>query len=117
MNKKLLGLIMAGFLTVASLPSLTTSAAEINNTQGVSKISSNQLRDSELDCDGTITGDGVYLRARPSTSSKIYDELYSGDTVHVIEYAGPANGHNWYKVEYNGVTGYIAQEYVRLSWN
>ena len=59
---------------------------------------------------GEITGSGVNLRGSPSTSSKVLTITSEGSECYII---GVNNG--WYKVLYNGATGYIRSDYVRLS--
>lgn len=57
-------------------------------------------------------GHNIKLRAEPSTSSKILDKLKIGEWVKIIEkteFSWPYNGFDspFYKVSYNGMTGYL----------
>ncbi len=59
----------------------------------------------------TTTGESVNLRSEPSTSSKVLTKIPNGATVSADSwqlYSG-----NWYRVTYNGQTGYIRQDLVR----
>jgi hypothetical protein len=52
----------------------------------------------------TVTGDGVRIRAEPSTDTEIVATMAAGDLVHVVDTiaAGPvtAEGYEWYRVAY-----------------
>lgn len=52
----------------------------------------------------------VNFRSAPSTSSTSYGELKNGTKVNVV---GISSG--WYKVTYNGKTGYIHPDYITLA--
>ena len=53
-----------------------------------------------------INGDGVNVRKGPGTN---YDSLGQVNTGTVLPYLGMENG--WYKVTYNGQTGYVIERY------
>lgn len=59
---------------------------------------------------GSITGDKVNLRSKPSTSGARLAYLYRGDTVAVT---GETNG--WYAVTHGDQRGYVYSAYVSLS--
>lgn len=59
---------------------------------------------------GTVTASSVNFRDGASLSAGVIDSVNSGATVKVIGVSG-----NWYQVEYNGRTGYLSADYVRLS--
>ena len=60
---------------------------------------------------GTVKcGSSVNFRSGPSTSSATYGELKNGTAVNVVGVSG-----GWYKVTYNGKTGYIHPDYLTLS--
>ena len=59
---------------------------------------------------GQITGDDVRMRTRPTTDSDILGTYQSGTGVSVI---GINNG--WYKVQYDGKTGYIRSDFLDLT--
>lgn len=56
---------------------------------------------------GTIKGTDVRFRAGASTSSKILGSFNTGTSVTVLGTEG-----DWYKVRYNGTTGYVYSKYV-----
>ena len=60
---------------------------------------------------GTIKcSSSVNFRSAPNTSSTSYGELKNGTKVNVV---GVSSG--WYKVTYNGKTGYIHPDYITLA--
>ncbi len=58
----------------------------------------------------TVTVGILNLRAEPNTSSTILDKLTQGQNVELLEAKD-----NWYKVRTNGITGWVASEYVRQN--
>lgn len=60
---------------------------------------------------GTVKcSSSVNFRSAPNTSSTSYGELKNGTKVNVV---GVSSG--WYKVTYNGKTGYIHPDYIMLA--
>ena len=60
---------------------------------------------------GTVKcSSSVNFRSAPNTSSTSYGELKNGTRVNVV---GVSSG--WYKVTYNGKTGYIHPDYITLA--
>ncbi|MEL7608201.1 MAG: SpoIID/LytB domain-containing protein [Bacillota bacterium] len=60
---------------------------------------------------GVITRNGVNFRNIPSTSgSVVICQLSAGTTVKIIN-----NVIGWYYVEYNGMQGYVSEQYVSVS--
>lgn len=57
---------------------------------------------------GTITGSSVRMRAGASTSTSILTQMEKNTTVSVL---GKANS-NWYKISYDGKTGYVSADYL-----
>ena len=58
---------------------------------------------------GVITGNGVNFRSGPGTGYDIYACLPRGTFVTVDGAEG-----SWYKITYNGVTGYMSSDYVSV---
>lgn len=56
---------------------------------------------------GVITSTTVRLRSEPNTSSDTLQLIGEGTEVEIL---GEENG--WYRVEYDGLTGYISSDYV-----
>lgn len=59
---------------------------------------------------GTITGSNVRMRRESNTSSDALQLVGKGMEVEIL---GEENG--WYKVRYNGLTGYISSDYVEIT--
>ncbi len=57
--------------------------------------------------EGQIMGDEVNLRSLPDTAGTSLAKLYLGDEVTVLDEVG-----DWYKVEYNGICGYVMSSLV-----
>ena len=60
---------------------------------------------------GTVTAKGsLNMRSQASTSSSVLARLPGGTKVLVLEDKG-----SWYKIAYNGMIGYVSDEYISLS--
>ena len=59
---------------------------------------------------GTINASSVRMRSEPSTGASVLGTYSAGTTMTVTGVNG-----SWYKVSYNGVTGYVRSDYVSLS--
>ena len=62
-----------------------------------------------LDPKGMVTGNCVNLRSGPSTNDSILTMVNSGTMVDLVSLSD-----GWYAVEYNGLSGYISADYVRV---
>ncbi len=60
---------------------------------------------------GTVTASALRLRSEANTSSDILSVVSKGVSVSVLE--DVQNG--WYKVDYNGVVGYMSAEYLDVT--
>ena len=59
---------------------------------------------------GTVNENVVYLRKSATTDSNILTYVTKDDKVEVIEKDG-----DWYKIKYNGTTGYIYSKYINVD--
>ena len=59
---------------------------------------------------GVVTADALNIRATASTDSNVVGVAHQGDKVTISD----TNG-NWYKISYNGRTGYVWKKYVKIS--
>lgn len=59
---------------------------------------------------GTVTASALNMRAEPSTSSAVVTTVPRGTVVLVLE-----SSDGWYKVRYQGQTGYMSGEYLTFS--
>lgn len=62
-----------------------------------------------VDPKGLITGSCVNVRSTPSTDASILGKVYSGKLVDLISLQD-----GWYAVNYNGSTGYISSDYLKV---
>ena len=98
--------IMAGYPDGAFRPQLAISRAEavvmINKALAFQALTpvSGQLQ---------VTGDVVNVRSGPSTSAQVIGQAYSGD----ILQAKAKNNDDWYQIDYQGGSGWIAGQYVQ----
>ena len=58
---------------------------------------------------GVVTGSSVNVRSGPSTGDGVVTQLNAGTVVELISL-----NNNWYKISYEGVSGYISGDYVKL---
>lgn len=70
----------------------------------------NVLTAENFNATGTVAGTGVRMRAEPNTSSSILGSYTTGNVMAVI---GINNG--WYKVQYDGKTGYIRSDLMNIT--
>ena len=59
---------------------------------------------------GTVTADALRVRAGASTETEILGLLYNGTVVQLTGEEG-----DWYTISYNGATGYLHKDYIRLA--
>lgn len=60
---------------------------------------------------GSISGSSVIMRSSASTSSEIVTTLDKGTSVSILD----TSDDDWYKVSYNGKTGYVSADYVAVD--
>lgn len=68
------------------------------------------LISDSLAATGIVTAETVRMREEPTTKSSIILNLDKDDEVDVIE-----ENDGWYKVEFNGETGYVSADYLDVS--
>ena len=56
-----------------------------------------------------VTGDVVNVRSCPNTSARVIGQAHDGDTLQ----AKAKNGGDWYQIDYQGSSGWIAGQYVQ----
>jgi uncharacterized protein YgiM (DUF1202 family) len=59
-----------------------------------------------------ITTDGINLRDSASTSGTIVEVVNEGTEGTILGGPSSADGYNWYQVDFDGVTGYAAGEFL-----
>ena len=88
----------------------------VNYHGKVGYVASLYLKDvftaENFDAVGMIVGDDVLMREEPSTTGDVLMDEDSGTIVKVV---GINNG--WYKVEHDGVTGYIRSDFLNIIEN
>lgn len=89
------GYISADYLSVASSSSTSTSTTSATTTTGKT---------------GSVIGTSVRMRSGPGTNYDTLGYYSNGVKMNVL---GSENG--WYKVSYNGKTGYIIAQYFRVD--
>lgn len=58
---------------------------------------------------GRVTAPLLNFRAAPKTDAKILDTIKNGFEVKIIK---EIDGSDWYKIEYNGRTGFVMKTYI-----
>lgn len=69
----------------------------------------NVLKAENFNATGKVSGNGCRMRSKPNTSSSILGTYNSGIKMNII---GINNG--WYKVQYNGKTGYMRSDLMDI---
>lgn len=97
------GYISADYLKVTESSS-ATATPDATTTTATSTTSASSGKT------GTVIGSSVRMRSGPGTSYDTLGYYSNGVTMTVL---GSENG--WYKVSYNGKTGYIIAQYLRVT--
>ena len=63
---------------------------------------------------GMVTADKVNFRMGASAASSIYGKVHTGTVVQLLSIPTKIDENHWYKVFYNGHTGYIQAPYIRV---
>lgn len=92
--------------------STNTQSSSIN-TKSSATISSASLGVGQA----VIRGSNVNFRKNPGLNSSMYSfKLKDGCLVSILSSSAKyADGYYWYKVKYNGYTGYVASIYLEMS--
>lgn len=65
---------------------------------------------------GTVNTDSLRLREKPSTKASVVETLSKNKQITVLSsQTVSADGHEWYKVNYNGKEGYVSAQYVAVT--
>ncbi|GEM_PF-2999598 len=102
-SKKIMGLVMIASISTTLIPAVGTFAATTDTN--LTQYSVTRATTYGWVC--TRDGVGVNLRASQSTSSTILAKIPEGTKVTITSVLS-----DWYKVTYNGQTGYIARGYL-----
>ena len=98
---------------VVVLEQTSSSWYKINYKGTVGYVSTEYLKDvlkaENFDAVGSVTGSSCRMRSKPNTSSSILGTYSAGTKMTVI---GINNG--WYKVQYNGKTGYMRSDLMDI---
>lgn len=85
---------------------------EPNTSENVNNITEDNKGGYKV---STKTGDTLNIRLKPNTSSKILGEIPNNTVIKPVSYCNGdfVGGDNtWYKVSYNGVTGFVSGYYL-----
>ena len=86
------------------------SSSYVSEGSESSSSSSSSAGVEAMDTNGYVSGSYVRFRSGPSTSYSIISTLSYGTSVHIV---GKTSG--WYKITYNGTTGYMSSDYVKTG--
>ena len=92
MNKKIIPII-ASIVVISATTLMTFSNTAIAKTGIVYNVET-----------------GLLIRDNPSTNANTLDSLLNGASLEVIGEEG-----NYYKIKYNGITGYVTKSYVKVD--
>lgn len=79
------------------------------SSSGGSSSGSSAASETAMDETGQVTGSYVNFRTGPSTSYRVIATLPRNTEVKVVAKAG-----SWYKITFNGATGYMVSDYVKI---
>ena len=95
------GFMRSDYITLNGSGNSSSSASGSSSSSSGSGSSSGKA--------GTVTGSYVNFRTGPSTSYQVISTLSRNTEVKVLAKAG-----SWYKIRYNGSTGYMVSDYVTI---
>lgn len=64
---------------------------------------------------GTVNGSYVNVRSGAGTGNSIVGNLSSGATVTIVGEEQDGSGSTWYKIEYDGGSGYMISDYITIG--
>lgn len=85
--------------TILAVKTVPASATEVNSGISVASISKGQV----VNVTSTLR-----IRESASTSSSVLGTMRNGSTFDIISKSG-----SWYRIKYNGITGYVHGDYVK----
>ncbi len=88
--------------------SFSGSTGYVSSAYIVKDSDSQETPGGEEDSEGYVLASALNVRSGPGTNYNILGKLYSGDLVEIV---GSTNG--WYKIDYNGGTGYVSAGYIQ----
>ncbi|MBQ0038377.1 MAG: SH3 domain-containing protein [Clostridiales bacterium] len=105
------GYVSSDFVSVdASAVKNTQKAAKAKKTAAKTEKKSEFNSDTSVLAVGLVTTDGVRMRTKANTDCDIIASLSEGTAVSILK---EING--WYKVAYDGSTGYISADYLEAK--
>ncbi|MBR6668981.1 MAG: SH3 domain-containing protein [Clostridia bacterium] len=63
---------------------------------------------------GEVTADKVNFRSKPNVTASIYGKVHTGTIVQLLSIPTKVDADHWYKVQYDGKTGYIQSPFIRV---
>lgn len=64
---------------------------------------------------GTVNANSVNVRSAAGTGNSIVGNLSSGTAVTIVGEDKDSSGATWYKIEYNGGSGYMHSDYITVG--
>lgn len=98
--------------TAAEIEAETTTVEETEISEEVvveTVKEAETVVEEKVDMKGIVTASLLNFRSAPRTDGKILDTIKNGTYVKIIK---EANGGEWYKIEYNNLTGFVMKTYV-----
>ena len=65
-----------------------------------------------------VSATALRVRENPTTESNVIVKIYNGEPVTVVDtnkVSGPGCDDGWYKIEYDGKTGYVCSTYIKMG--
>ena len=86
--------------------------ADNNNNNNVDN-NNNADNNTSITSENGVTTANLNLRQGTSTSSKILTTIPKGKTIEILDKSNTS----WYRVRYNGKTGYVSSQYISINGN
>ena len=96
---------LVGFVNSTYLSS--SANANTGSTGNTGNSGTNTNLGSSSKVTGTVNASSLNIRSGPSTGTASLGQLAKGAVVTLLAQSG-----DWYKIEYNGVTGYVLKTYI-----
>ncbi len=86
-------------------------------TKKITSTTSSSISETKVSLKGTVSlsSGSLNVRSGPSTSYSVIGTLKKGSTFNITAKAKNKSGKYWYKLTYNGKTGYVSSSYVTTT--
>ncbi len=110
------GYLYSQYVTVKETATSTDTEAKTDSQSSSSSSSSSSAStQTQTTLTGTVNDGPLRIRSGPGTNYKILGQYSKGKTVTIEGKETNSAGNLWYKITYNGKTGYLYSQYVTVK--